>query len=151
MIDRCDNPTAEWDTGGAWLAAFDYVLNLIATALEHLVGLLGGAVAGLLAGRLLGGVYANHIEPLHFQDLDKLAEWSLIPHAFARNGAVLGAIVGLLAITALRRRLSRQDAPTQIGTGVEEQQEMYRATGAEEEEIPEIAQELNQKRKGQQR
>ncbi|MEN6427687.1 MAG: hypothetical protein ABFE13_20215 [Phycisphaerales bacterium] len=104
MMDRCNNPIVRLDPGEAWLAAFDWILNLVAATLEHLIGLLGGALAGRLAGHFIGRIYAGHVEPLHFQDLHQLAEWSLIPQAFARNGAALGAVVGLLTIVILHRK-----------------------------------------------
>jgi hypothetical protein len=114
--------TGFYSGGSAWLIAFDGMINLVAAVLEHLLGMLGGALAGLLAGRFIGRIYASHIEPLHFEDLHELAEWTLIPDAFARYGAAVGAVVGLLVVVLLHRRLLEREALTHAGTGVADTQ-----------------------------
>ena len=94
--------------GSPWLNAFDWMTNLVAAVLEYAFALLAGALAGLLAGYRIGGIYAGQVEPLYVRNLRELAEWQVIPHTFARNGAVLGAFAGLLLIVMLNRKLLMQ-------------------------------------------
>jgi len=139
MTEKCKNLLSRLHFDGSpWLSAFDWMTNLVAAALEHALALLAGALAGLLAGYRIGGIYAGQVEPLYVRDLRELAEWQVIPHTFAMNGAVLGAVAGLLLIVILNRKLLTQKVPARVETGVADPQQAAGAAETSERRIPRI-------------
>jgi hypothetical protein len=130
---------SELDSDGSpSLAAFDRITNLVAAALECAIGLLSGVLLGLLAGYRIGKLYANEVEPLYIQNLRELVEWQGIPHAFARNGAVLGAVAGLLLLVILNRRSVTQKVQALMQAGCMDPQQIAAATGISERSVRKV-------------
>ncbi|MBN2129863.1 MAG: hypothetical protein JW741_10220 [Sedimentisphaerales bacterium] len=137
MTEKCKNLISRLHSNDSlWLAAFDWTTNLVAAALDHALALLAAAMAGLLAGHRIGKIYASQVEPLYVEDLRELVGWQVIPHSFARNGAVLGALVGLLLIVILHRKFLAQKVISRIKTGVANLSQTTGAVDAGDARIP---------------
>ncbi len=118
MNGKCQNQISRLHFDGSpWLTTFDWLMNLVAAALDHALGLLAAALVGLVAGHRIGRIYAGQVEPLYVRDLHELAAWQVIPDTFARNGAVLGAVAGLLLIVILHRKVFSQKVISRVKIG----------------------------------
>jgi len=87
---------------------------VVAVLLEHLFGLLTGALAGRWIGYYLGRLYADSVEPVYLRDLSELASCQLIPETWAAIGVACGASAGLLLVAFFNRRLLRKGARTLV-------------------------------------
>jgi len=124
--------------GAPWLAAIDRMTNFVAAVLECAIGLLAGVLLGLLAGYRVGKLYANEVEPLYIRNLRELIEWQGIPLTFARNGAVLGAVAGLLLLVILNRRSITQKVRALMQTDCADPQQIAAATGISERRVRKV-------------
>ena len=63
-----------------------------------------GYAIGWAIGLYAGYTYVEYFEPLYFDDLSKLASWRLAPFVFARNSAITGVILGMIAIAIINNK-----------------------------------------------
>jgi len=87
---------------------FDRLLFFIKTIVEYALGMHIGYAVGWILGWYTGNVYAENFEPLHFRDLNVFWKWELVPYEFARNGAIIGVVVGAMVIAIINNQLLKQ-------------------------------------------
>ena len=89
-----------------WLNRF---LDLVDRILEYYLGMIVGTVAGWLIGLGVGKFYVEYYEPVYMNNLTKFYHWISIPYEFARNGAIIGLVTGVIVITIINnKRLSQR-------------------------------------------
>ena len=76
----------------------DRILYFVQIAVGYGFGIHVGLAVGWLFGRYVGGIYVEHCEPVHLSDLNEIMHWYMMPWTFARAGAIVGVLAGLLAI-----------------------------------------------------
>ena len=90
----------------------DKLLLFVGFVVEYAFGIYIGYVIGWVIGLYAGRSYAGHFEPVYLDDLSQLSSilsyWRSVPYIFARNGAIIGAAVGMIAI-ALRHNKSHKE------------------------------------------
>jgi len=84
---------------------FDRFLFFVKPILEYGFGVYMGFVVGWLLGLFVGNFYVEQFKPLYFSDLNELRSWKLMPYDFARYTAMIGVIVGAIAIAIINRKL----------------------------------------------
>jgi hypothetical protein len=83
----------------------DKFLFLIEPVMDYAFGIFMGYILGWLAGLRAGFIYVEHYEPVYFETISLLSKWRLMPYEFAKNGAVIGIVAGIIAITIINRTL----------------------------------------------
>jgi len=94
------NISAEW--------FLDRLLCFIKTIVEYALGIHLGYAIGWLIGLWIGHTYVEHFEPAYFDDLSQLSYWRLAPNIFAKNGAMIGIAIGVIAIVIVNNKLLNQ-------------------------------------------
>jgi NhaP-type Na+/H+ or K+/H+ antiporter len=79
----------------------DKLLIFIKVVVEYAFGTHIGYALGWVIGLYVGHFYVEHFEPVYLDDLSQLSYWRLAPYIFARNGAVIGAAIGILVIAVI--------------------------------------------------
>ena len=88
-----------------------WLLLFVKAIVEYSFGMYLGAAIGFLLGLCAGYVYVEHFEPVYFSDfsdLNEITQWSQIPYEFARNGKLIGAVIGAIIIMTINSRLLTQ-------------------------------------------
>lgn len=117
------------------VAFLDRVLFFVKAFVEYFFGIYIGSIAGQLFGRYTGNVYVTHFEPVYLSDFSELEQWGLIPYESARNGAVIGVVVGVIAIAIINSNLLSQRIVSLYQKGVTEPRDIARAFGKYEQRI----------------
>ena len=86
----------------------DRSLFFIKIIIEYALGIHLGYAIGWLIGLWIGHTYVKYFEPVYLEDLNQLAYWRLAPEIFAKNGAIIGIAVGVIAIAIINRRSLNQ-------------------------------------------
>ena len=84
------------------------LLFLVKAVVEYAFGMHIGFAIGWLIGLYVGHSYVGHFEPVYLDDLDQLYYWRLVPYEFARNGAMIGMAIGVIAIAIINNDLLNQ-------------------------------------------
>jgi len=83
----------------------DKLFIFIEVVVEYVCGIHIGYAIGWLIGLFVGNTYVEHFEPVYLEDLGQLSSllshWRLAPYIFARNGAMIGIAVVILAIALI--------------------------------------------------
>ena len=79
----------------------DKLLIFIKVVVEYAFGTHIGYAIGWVIGLYVGHSYVEHFEPVYLEDLSQLSYWRLAPYIFARNGAVIGVALGMIAIAVI--------------------------------------------------
>ena len=87
----------------------DKLLNFIEMVVEYAFGIYIGYAIGWVIGLYVGHSYVDHFEPVYF-DLSQLSYWRLAPYIFARNVAMIGVAVGMIAIAVVNKSLNKRVA-----------------------------------------
>lgn len=66
--------------------------------MEYAFGIYMGYTPGWLAGLWVGFIYVKHFKPVFIETISELSQWRLTPYEFAKNGAVIGVVAGIIAI-----------------------------------------------------
>jgi len=110
MDSACDNPGERdrvvcKDSSGlssknnANKHLIDRVLHFVQIVVGYTFGIHLGLAVGWLSGRYIGAVRAEHLRhAVNFLDMNELGQWQNIPWAFAKTGAAIGILVGVVAI-----------------------------------------------------
>jgi hypothetical protein len=72
---------------------------------EYAFGMQIGYVFGWIIGLYVGHSYVTYFEPVYLYDLSRLSYWRLAPSIFAQNGALIGVVVGMIAIAIINNIL----------------------------------------------
>jgi len=80
------------------------LLSFIKIIAEYALGIHIGYAIGWLIGLWVGHTYVKHFEPVYFEDLSQLSYWRLAPDMFAKNGAMIGIAIGIIAIAIINDR-----------------------------------------------
>ncbi len=90
----------------------DKLLIFIEVVFEYVCGIHVGYAIGWLIGLYVGNTYVEHFEPVYLEDLSKLSSllshWRLAPYIFARNGAMIGVAVCMMAIALLHNKSHKE-------------------------------------------
>jgi hypothetical protein len=78
------------------------LLFLIEPVLEYALMMHIGAAVGYVGGKCLGYIYVEHYQCVFSPEL--ITQLLLTPYRFAVYGAIIGAIWGMMVMTALRIR-----------------------------------------------
>jgi hypothetical protein len=106
-----------------------------------------GAIAGGLLGRYAGNVYVTHFEPVYLYDFSELKQWGLVPYEFARNGAVIGVVAGVIVVAIINSILLSQRVVSLYHSGVTEPKDIACAFGKYERQIRRKVDKLTKKGK----
>ena len=79
----------------------DKLLIFIKVVVEYAFGTHIGYAIGWVIGLYVGHFYVEHFEPVYLEDLSQLSYWRLAPYIFARNSAVIGVALGMIAIAVI--------------------------------------------------
>jgi NhaP-type Na+/H+ or K+/H+ antiporter len=82
----------------------DKLLILIGVVVEYTFGIYIGNTIGWLVGLYVGQSYVEHFGPVYLNDFNQLSYWRLAPYILARNVAVIGMVVGLIAIAVVNNK-----------------------------------------------
>ncbi|MBN2180764.1 MAG: hypothetical protein JW715_02530 [Sedimentisphaerales bacterium] len=83
----------------------DKLFTVIKAVVEYAFGMHIGYALGWITGLYIGHSYVEHFEPVYMHDLSRLSYWRLAPSIFAHNGALIGVVVGMIAIAVINRML----------------------------------------------
>lgn len=83
----------------------DKLLFLIRPVVDYAFGIFMGYILGWLAGYRAGFIYVEHYRPVYFETISLLTKWRLMPYEFAKNGAVIGIVAGIIIITIINSTL----------------------------------------------
>ena len=86
----------------------DKLLIFIEVVVEYAFGTHIGYALGWVIGLYVGHSYVEHFEPVYLDDLSQLSYWRLAPYIFARNGAVIGVAVGIIAIALIHNKSHKE-------------------------------------------
>ena len=86
----------------------DRLLIFIEVVVEYAFGTHIGYALGWVIGLYVGHSYVEHFEPVYLNDLSQLSYWGLAPDIFARNGAIIGVAVGMLAIALIHNKSHKE-------------------------------------------
>jgi hypothetical protein len=79
---------------------------------EYALGIHIGYAIGWVTGLYAGRIYAEHFGPVYLEDLSQLSSllsyWGSVPYVFARNGAYIGAALGVIAIAIIHARSRKE-------------------------------------------
>jgi len=77
---------------------FGRVLYFVQTVVGYTFGICVGLGIGWLLGEYVSNVHAQNLQhAVDFLDFNQFRQWQDIPRSFARTGAAVGALVGLVA------------------------------------------------------
>ena len=71
---------------------------------EYAFGIHLGYAIGWAIGLYAGHFYVEHFGPVYFIDLSQLSYWNSAPDIFARNVAMIGVAVGMIAIAVINNK-----------------------------------------------
>jgi hypothetical protein len=117
------------------VAFFDRVLFFIKAVMEYAFGMYIGVIVGRLLGQHVGNVYVTHFEPVYLYDFSELERWGLIPYEFAGNGAIIGAVAGVIMVAIINTNLLNQRIASLYQSGVTEPKDIARAFGKYDRQI----------------
>lgn len=69
--------------------------------MEYAFGMQIGFAIGWITGLFIGRSYVEHFEPVYFEGLSRLHYWRGVPYMIARYSAVIGVVVGMIAIAVI--------------------------------------------------
>jgi len=122
-------------------------LFFIKPIVEYAFGIHIGFAIGWPLGLYAGDVYVEHFKPVYFFDLNKLQQWELMPYEFARNGAVIGAVIGVITIAIINSRLLNQRVISLYEKRITAPKAIARALGKSERQIQRVINKLTKKEK----
>ena len=70
---------------------------------EYAFGIHLGYAIGWVTGLYAGHFYVEHFGPVYL-DLSQLSYWNSAPSIFARNAAMIGVAVGMIAIAVINNK-----------------------------------------------
>ncbi|MBW7989542.1 MAG: hypothetical protein FVQ84_05935 [Planctomycetes bacterium] len=86
----------------------DKLFIFIEVVVEYAFGTHIGYALGWVIGLYVGHSYVEHFEPVYLDDLSQLSYWRLAPYIFARNGAVIGVAIGIIAIALIHNKSHKE-------------------------------------------
>ena len=86
----------------------DKLLMFIEVVVEYALGTHIDYALGWVIALYAGHSYVEHFEPVYLDDLSQLSYWRLAPYIFARNGAVIGVAVGIIAIALIHNKSHKE-------------------------------------------
>ncbi|MDT8300370.1 MAG: hypothetical protein RQ760_02730 [Sedimentisphaerales bacterium] len=90
----------------------DKLFIFIEVVVEYVCGIHIGYAIGWLIGLYVGNAYVEHFEPVYLDDLSQLSSllsrWRLEPYIFARNGAMIGVAVVMVAIALVHNKSHKE-------------------------------------------
>jgi hypothetical protein len=128
----------------------DWLLFLVGEIVEYSFGMLVGSCIGWILAYHVGNVYVEHFKPVYFSafsNLDEIIQWAAVPYGFARNGFVIGAVVGAIAIAIVNSNLLRKRIVSSFKNGVTAPEDIARAIGTSVPHIQKVIGKLSQKGK----
>jgi len=121
----------------------DKLLLFIKVVVEYAFGVQIGYVLGWLIGLYAGHSYVEHFEPVYF-DLNQLSNllsyWRSMPYIFARNGALIGVAIGVIAIAIINNKLLNQRVKSLYKEGITNSNDIARLLG---ESVGQIERKMN--------
>lgn len=125
----------------------DRVLFLAEAVVAYCFGMHMGFAIGWLTGLGVGHAYVEHFKPVYMDDLSQLSHWRLMPYDFARIGAAIGVVVGVIAISLINSKLLSRRVASLYKKDVTEPEDIARALGESERQIRRIVNKLDKKQK----
>lgn len=90
----------------------DKLFMFIEVVVEYVCGIHIGYAIGWLIGLHVGNTYVEHFEPVYLEDLSQLSSllsnWRSAPYIFARNGAMIGVAVVMIAIALIHNKSQKE-------------------------------------------
>lgn len=126
---------------------FGRLLFFVKTIVEYAFGMHMGFAIGWLTGWGVGHTYVKYFKPVYIDDLSQLFCWRLMPYDFARIGAAVGVVVGVIAISLINSRLLSRRVASLYEKDVTEPEDIARALGESERQIRRIVNKLAKKQK----
>jgi hypothetical protein len=93
----------------------------------------------------VGHSYVEHFEPVYLNDLDQLHYWRLVPYECARNGAMIGMAIGVIAIAIINDKLLKQRVVFLHKKGNTDRKDIAQALGKRVKQIERIVNKLIEK------
>ena len=98
LVNYTLNSSDSVSPGVQAVAISDKFLFLIESVVDYAFGIFMGYTLGWLVGLWTGSTYVEHYRPVYFETISLLTKWRLMPYEFAKNGAVIGIVAGIIAI-----------------------------------------------------
>lgn len=98
LVNYTFNSSDSVPSGVQAVAISDKLLFLFESVVDYAFGIFMGYTLGWLAGLWVGLTYVEHYRPVYFETISLLSRWRLMPYEFAKNGAVIGVVAGIIAI-----------------------------------------------------
>jgi NhaP-type Na+/H+ or K+/H+ antiporter len=107
---------------------------------EYAFGMHIGYAIGWVIGLYVGHFYVEHFEPVYLDDLSQLSYWRLAPYIFARNGAMIGVVVGMIAIAVINNKSLNQRVASLYKDGIDNPNDIAHLLG---ESVGQIERKMN--------
>lgn len=119
------------------------VLDVIEAVTEYVLGMALGSAIGWLTGLCVGNTYVEHFEPAYYMDdLSELSRWSFMPYEFAKDGAIIGLVLGAIAIALINSKLLSRKVASLYEKEATEPKEIAQTLGRSERQIQKIIEKL---------
>jgi hypothetical protein len=102
--------TAKLNACRTQAAEISWIAALIEKIIEVVLAITIGAAIGWYGGKIAGGVCASYFQPPHLPNTQEVMRWWMMPWAFAKEGILIGAVGGILAIFMIEYRISVKKA-----------------------------------------
>ena len=124
------------------------VLYVIEAVTEYVLGMALGSATGWLTGLCVGNTYVEHFEPAYYMDdLSELSHWNFMPYEFAKDGATVGLVLGVIAIVFINSKLLSRKVASLYEKEATEPKEIAQTLGRSERQIQKIIEKLVPKRR----
>ena len=92
------NPSGSVSQAALAVAILDRFLFFIEPVIDYAFGIFMGYALGWITGLWAGLIYVKHYEPVSIETINEVFQWRLTPYEFAKYGAIIGIVAGIIVI-----------------------------------------------------
>jgi hypothetical protein len=128
-----------WQTG----RTADKVLFIITAVAEYILVMHIGIIIGWFLGLWAGNVYFEYFPPQDSSKVFVLTRYGLIPHAFAKNGAIAGSFASIIFLWFINKRLFMKEVNGLYEEGITSSEEIAKRLGHSVQQVERTTRKLN--------